>query len=108
MKIQSNGDWVSSGTLPTFTSCGTGSPTLTAKSTNNSGSGTMGAGASLTACTVTFANSGWVNAPNCIGTTNTTLTPLYVSAVSTSSVTFTTSATTLGGDKLYYICQGNE
>jgi hypothetical protein len=102
--INSNGNIHTSGTIPTIGTCGS-SPAITALSTNNSGSFTVGTG-TTTACTVTFANSGWTNAPNCTVTDATTIQALKVA---TTTTTMIVSATTNeASDKIFYICQGNE
>ena len=58
-----------------------------------------------TTVTITFANSGWTNAAFCVASPSVSLVSApYVSAISGSSVTFTTPALT---GILYYHCDGN-
>lgn len=98
------GQIITHGNTPTCSSgCGT-SPTITGN--NNSGVITLGAGLSVTAATMTFADGGWPTGTNmsCQGGTNSALTPAtYVSAISNTSVTFGLTVS-LGGGKIYYNC----
>lgn len=81
-------------------SCGSGATTI-------AGSGDERGGvlfsSSSSTCQVTFAHAYTTNAPFCTAGTSNGVTA-YVSAVSTSSVTFTTSSAEGSGDKLYYHC----
>lgn len=103
MIVTGNGNWESSGTAPTVSSCGS-SPSVTSLSTNNSGSVTVGSGVT-TSCLITFANSGWVNAPNCVANDDSSI--VAIKAVATTT-TLTLSSSAITSDKLTWICQGNE
>ncbi len=85
LTLQSN--LVSTGTIPTLSSCGTG-PSILAGSTNTSGRFTTGTGA--TTCTLTFAGT-YTNAPTCQvnmqGSTGTPATPVYAETTTTIPMT---------------------
>ena len=59
---------------------------------------------SSTACTVTFANSGWSTWASCTVSANTSAALPYVSAMSKTAATFTEVSST---GSLYYTCGGN-
>ncbi|MDL2338612.1 MAG: hypothetical protein QFE16_12295 [Pseudomonadota bacterium] len=58
-----------------------------------------------TTCNITFVNGYSTNPPFCVANLN-AAGDVWVSAVTTSSVTFTMSASKSTGDKLYYHCDG--
>ena len=97
--------------LPTITTCGTGTPTITAHSSNNSGELTLGTG-SPTACTLTWnANSLYSNDTFCTftpGASNSAAITggYYVSAHSASGVTLTLGTGTSSA-VFEYTCFGN-
>jgi hypothetical protein len=106
-RVTASGHITSTGTAPTVANndCGTTvQGTVTAKSTDNSGSLTAGTLA-VTSCAMTFANA-WVNAPNCVVIDDTNILAVK-SSTSTTKLTVT-STTSMSGDVLSYICQGNE
>ncbi len=86
------------GSAPTISSCGT-SPTDT-NSTDNFGVISTGTG-NVSACTATFATT-FTNTPSCRAATNSNAGYAYVSAVSTTAVTFRWANS--GATKLYYTC----
>jgi len=91
------------GVVPvSVTSCGT-TPSIVTGSTNTAGTINIGAGVSVTACTLNFGTPTFASTPSCRVNTNSTVSLGDVSSVSTSSVTFSLSAT-LGGGQLYYSC----
>jgi hypothetical protein len=57
-----------------------------------------------TSVTITFANSGWVNAAFCVATDSQASTPVYNSSQSKTAVTFSFAALT---GNLFYHCDGN-
>lgn len=91
--------------IPTVSSCGTGSPTVTALSTNRSGSVTTGTAA--TACTITFGGVGFTQLPNCQVTGSSLVSFPGISSRTTQSVTFGISGA-VSGDLLYWSCEGNQ
>lgn len=90
--------------LPAVSSCGTGSPTVTALSTDRSGSVTTGTAA--TACTITFG-PGFTNAPNCQVTGSSLISFPGVTTRSATSVTFGISGA-VTADILYWSCEANQ
>lgn len=96
------------GSAPTAGTCGT-SPSITSKSTDFSGSITVGTGASTTSCVVTFGTA-FLNAPNCIVADDTNV--LAVSPSTTTSALTVASLSSMSsvgsGDKISWICIGNE
>ena len=98
--IQNNSHVVSSGTTPSVTSCGTGSPSV--NGTDMGGQITTGGG-SPTACTLTFS-SPYANNPTCVCSPNAGVS-CGVTSISTTAATFTLSLTETG---INYICIGNK
>jgi hypothetical protein len=99
--IDNAGNLISSGTTPTVSSCGT-SPSVIGN--NISGQITVGGGV-VTACTLTFANGGFVNAPFCVGFDNSTTVSVSDGGASATQQVFNLSAT-LGGGLIKYVCFG--
>lgn len=93
-----NGHVLFTGSAPTLSLCGT-SPTVT-NGTDNGGVVTLGTG-TVNACTLTFATA-FTNTPACNVDSNSNVGQPWVSAVSTTAVTFTMPYT--GASKLYYSC----
>lgn len=100
--VQNNSHIISSGTTPSMGSCGA-APSGTVIGTDNAGTITIGGGV-VTSCVLTFAYP-WANTPVCVATDNSVTIPGDISALSTTSVTFSFSAS-LGGGTLYYLCIG--
>lgn len=100
MRIGNQGNVGFTATAPTVGTCGT-SPTMVTGSSNTSGGITTGS-TSTTACTLTFANSGYTAAPFC--TANTTTAVAVGVTPSTTTLVFAYSALTSA--KLYYHCFG--
>jgi hypothetical protein len=91
--------------VPTLTSCGTGTPSVSATSTDTDGVITLGGG-SPTACTLNFAAAhtnaaGTSEIPVCVANAGSGAGVASVTAISPTAVTFTLSATTT---TLYYVC----
>lgn len=107
-EIDNAGHIFTSGTIPTAGTCGT-SPTVTSASTDNSGSITVGTGASTTSCAINFAST-WTTSPNCVVSDDTNVLAVKPSASATVlTVTSIGSMSTIGaGDVLTWICQGNQ
>lgn len=82
--------------------CGTGSPTITGS--NNVGA--LVTGTSASSCKVTFAAPTFNTAPVCVVSDSNTSAVTDVSAVSSSSVTFSL-ASALSAVSMYYQCYGN-
>jgi hypothetical protein len=101
--VQNNSHVVSSGTTPSVSSCGTGSPAVVG--TDMAGTITVGGG-SVTACTLNFANP-YANPPVCVESDNSTTPTADITSISTTAVTFGFSAS-LGGGTIWYICIGNK
>lgn len=100
--VQNSGHLISSGTVPTMGACGT-SPSVIG--TDNAGAITVGSGV-VTSCTLNFA-AAWGQTPVCVQTNNSTAVTGDISAISTTAVTFSFSAT-LGGGQIYYLCFGSK
>lgn len=88
--------------LPTLSTCGGGSPAMTAGSSNFEGSLTVGSATAT--CTMTFATlasgaAAFTTVKKCIVTSRSTL-AAFAYACTTSGIVFT--ATTLGGDVIDY------
>jgi hypothetical protein len=94
-----------SASLPVITTCGTGTPAMTAGSSANAGQVTLGTG-SPTACTLTFA-AAFANVAFCTFTPASNYTgTYYVSAQSKSAMTLTLGTGTSGA-VFNYTCGGN-
>ena len=94
------------GPAPAVSTCGTGSPSVAANSTNYQGKITIGGG-TVTACTLTFnAALPFINTPNCTLTDASTVQALRISAASATAITFN-AATNMGGDVVNYSCPAN-
>lgn len=97
----------SHGTAPTVATndCGsTAQGTVAAKSTDVSGSVTVGT-LTVTSCAVTF-NQTWANAPNCIAVDDSNV--LAIKASATTTKLTLTSTTSSSSDVISWICIGNE
>lgn len=95
------------GTAPTVATndCGsTSQGAIVTKSTDNSGSVTVGTVAP-TSCAITFATT-WTNAPNCVAVDDSNI--LAVKALATTTKLTISAVGSLQGDVLTWICQGNE
>jgi hypothetical protein len=97
--ISAVGHEISTGTLPTISTCGT-SPSV--KGDDYQGTITLGGGV-VTACTMTFANTYNDSNVVCIPTDDNATISVGVNSVSATAVIFGTSAT-LGGGHIYYRC----
>jgi hypothetical protein len=94
-----------SANAPTLTSCGTGTPTVSAGSSSNGGQITVGTG-SPTACTVGFATAFLNNAYCVVSPADTNTETLRVTASSKTAFTVTLSAGTSSA-VFNYGCTGN-
>lgn len=92
----------SSAAIPTIGTCGGGTPTVTAGSTDVAGSFTTGTTA--TACTLTFKIA-YTTAPFCVAQDITATVRLLSYTVSTTAIVAT--MTSNSGDVVHYICYGN-
>jgi hypothetical protein len=101
LDAKSHAGW-SSAAIPTLSSCGSGSPTVTAGSTDIAGAFTVGTTAS--ACSISFKQT-FTNAPFCVVSDITLRADLLSYTVSTSG--FTLAMTANSGDVVDYICNGN-
>jgi hypothetical protein len=101
--VSTTGDIVTASSNTTMGTCGT---TPSVVGDNNEGIITVGGGV-VTACTMNFANGGWGAGCNvvCSESDNSTTVTGDISALSSTSVTFSFSAT-LGGGLIYYQCRG--
>jgi hypothetical protein len=101
--VSTNGNIITNSSTTTMGTCGT-SPSVTGD--NNEGVITVGGGV-VTACTLNFANGGWGTGCTvvCNESDNSTTVTGDISALSSTSVTFSFSAT-LGGGLIYYQCRG--
>jgi|SRR5579872_75581 len=91
----------SSAAIPTIGTCGTGSPTITAGSTDVAGEATIGTTA--TACTISFKIA-YAAAPFCVVTDKTNLSHLTSYTISTAAIVLT--MTSNSGDVIEYVCSG--
>ncbi len=101
--IQNNGNLISSGTLPTVSSCGT-SPSIDVGATNTAGTINTGSG-SPTACTLTFANGGFLSTPTCVVSDDLSTAEPAVTSRSATAITMTIGAA-LNSGHIFYICFG--
>jgi hypothetical protein len=101
--VSTNGHVISSGTVTSVSSCGTGTPSVIGN--DHSGVITTGTGGP-TACTLNFATSYGVGCTvTCtLADSLTTVTP-DISAISPTAVTFSFSGAITSGS-IYYICEG--
>ena len=93
-------------TQPAITSCGTGSPSLSAQSTDQKGTISVGGGA-VTSCVLTFATPRSV-APVCtLSALSSGSAALGVSILSrtTNAISITTDGSSVGGGSIDYACQ---
>lgn len=95
-----NGQFVLAGTAPTVGTCGT-SPSVASGSTDTAGTINVGSG-TVTACALNFGTA-FTATPSCVASDNSTLSTGDISAVSTTSVTFSFSAS-VGAGQIYYHC----
>jgi hypothetical protein len=101
--ISTNGHIISSGTVPSVSSCGGGTPSVIGN--DHLGVITVGTGVT-TACTLNFATSYGVGCNVvCTESDNATTATGDVSAISPTAVTFSFSST-VGSGLLYYNCEG--
>lgn len=92
----------SQSTLPTVASCGTGSPTVTAASSDLRGSVTTGTAA--TSCTITFKGSpAFASAPFCVVSGSSTVSFAAVTSTSTTTLVLGISAA-VTGDVITWHC----
>lgn len=99
--IDQYGHLIIGGPQPAVSTCGTG-PTL--GGSDRAGTIFVGTG-TVTACTVTFANA-YAATPSCVATVQGALAYAYVSSLSTTALTITTSAS-VGAQKIVYQCFQN-
>lgn len=100
-KINSNVYYT--GTTPTVTACGTGTPTVVGN--NERGMITAGSGSPLASCKLVFAGGGFTtNAPICTASAEPKVGYVMVDVPTTTDVTFT--GTNLSTGKIYYHCDG--
>lgn len=85
-------------------SCGSGATQVTGSGDERGG---INFSTATTTCQIAFvsASVAWTNAPFCTASLSSSG-DVWVSAVSTSSVTFTLSSSKSSGDKLFYHCDG--
>lgn len=101
IKLDTNQHMNYSGTVPTLGACGAGTaPTIVGN--DNEFMVTRG-GTAGTTCVINFANS-WTNNPHCIASSSFSSTQIFISAISTSSITITNASNASG--KLYVMCRG--
>ena len=91
-----------SGTAPTISACGAGTPSIVGN--DNAGKVTIGTGV-VTSCTLTFASS-WTNAPACFANNETQI--LLTRATSTTTTVILDAAVTFDADVISYHCMGRE
>ena len=101
--VTNGGNVISSGTIPTVSSCGT-SPSMDNGATNFAGTINVGS-ASPTACTLTFANGGFVTTPTCIVSDDLQTAEPAITSRSATAITITLGAA-LNSGHLFYICVG--
>ena len=92
-------------TAPTVSSCGGGTPAVTADSTDHAGTVTVGTGV-VTSCTITFSLPAWTNTPRCVANNQTQL--LLVRATPTTTTVVLDAAVTFDEDVIDWLCFSNE
>jgi hypothetical protein len=90
------GHILATGTAPTISACGTGTPTIS----GGDNFGTVVAGTVATSCVVNFGAT-WGAAPRCAVSSGTAIASLTVSATTTQ---LTITGTALGGDTINWVC----
>jgi hypothetical protein len=88
------------GLVPTVSSCGTGTPTISTGSSDVRGSVTTGTAA--TSCTITFQTA-WIVAPFCVVSANSAV---AIGSGVPSTTAFTTTMAALSGGVITWICLG--
>ena len=94
--IGPTGHILASGTAPTISACGTGTPTIS----GGDNFGKVVAGTVATSCVINFGST-WGTAPSCNAASGTAIASLTVSATTTQ---LTIAGTALGGDTITWIC----
>lgn len=94
------GHVLAGGNAPSISNCGSDA---LRNGADTAGVITVGGGASVTACTLTFSQA-FATAPACVATDNTNF--LAVKAAAGTSSVVLTSASSFAGDSLSYICLG--
>jgi hypothetical protein len=94
--IGPTGHILASGTAPTISACGTGTPTIS----GGDNFGKVVAGTVATSCVINFGST-WGSAPSCNAASGTAIASLTVSATTTQ---LTITGTALGGDTITWIC----
>lgn len=89
---------INNGTPGAPTSCGTGSPSVS----GTDAKGVITTGTAATACTMAFGAT-WGATPVCVVSSSSAVSVVGISAISTTSVTFTIGTALTGS--LYYICE---
>lgn len=98
--VDSSGHMLRGGIVPTLGTCG-GSPSITATSTDDRGRVTTGSAAGTT-CIVNFSQT-LANTPYCQATASSTSIAANVTAINTTSITFTFTGT-FNSSTFYYAC----
>lgn len=102
--IQQNSHVISSGTIPSVSSCGT-SPSMDGNATDFAGTINTGS-ASPTACTLTFANP-FATIPTCVVSDDLQTAEPAITSRSTTAITITLGAA-LNSGHLFFICVGKQ
>lgn len=92
-----NGHVLATGTAPTISSCGGGSPSVSGG--DNFGTIIAGTGI-LASCVINFGQT-WGTAPRCVASSNTVIASMTISATTTQ---LTIGGTSLTGDTINWIC----
>lgn len=101
--VTNGGNVISSGTVPSVSSCGT-LPSMDQGATNLGGTINTGSG-SPTACTLTFANGGFITTPTCVVSDDLQTSEPAITTRSPTGFTLTLGAA-LSSGHIFYICVG--
>lgn len=94
--VTSTGHLLSSGTTPTISSCGTGTPSIS----GSDNFGSVVAGTVATSCVINFGAT-WGAIPSCSVSSSTAISSLTVTS---STTQLTIAGTALGGDTIKWVC----
>jgi hypothetical protein len=96
--------------VPVIGTCGTGSPAVTAGSSDTAGELTVAAGGTLTSCAITFGGT-WSVAPYCVANVSTATagnTRAIGVTSTTTTMTLTPAAAFAASDKVWWLCMGQK
>lgn len=101
--VDQYGHFIYTGPVPTISSCGS-TPSGSVVGTDQAGKITVGGGV-VTACTLTFNQGAWPNAPICTAMDSSGTAVVFFTSVTSSAIVFGFSAT-IGSGQVMYHCVG--